>query len=332
MWAKLTQSLRPIKSGKFNLDRFIKGEGPYPSPLSLSQRRIFILPTPQGLFFAALLLVMLVGSINYSNSLGFALTFLLASINVISILHTFRNLLHLKISVTQIDPVFCAQSLKIPVILDNTGHRARYAIAVNFDKSTPVYCDINSNSWKRVDLALTAGRRGRHRLQRIIVHTSFPLGLFRAWSYARLDHSYLVYPKPIGDLSPPEQMAEGGISNDNNSNQGMDDFAGLRTYHSGDSLRHVHWKTVARAQGMYTKRFASAGQQELWFQWETLPHLDTESKLSQLCHWVVQAHEARLSYGLSIPDKTISPNHGPAHRQQCLDALALYGQREDAAA
>jgi uncharacterized protein (DUF58 family) len=329
MWAKLMHPLRRINFGKFSLDRFIKGEGPFPSPLTLSQRRIFILPTPQGLFFAVLLLVMLIGSINYSNSLGFALTFLLASINVISILHTFRNLLHLKVSITQIDPQFCPQPVKIPVILDNAGHRPRYALALNFDKSSPVYCDIQSNGWKRVDLALPARKRGRHHLQRIIIHSTFPLGLFRAWSYVRLDHSYLVYPKPVGDLEPSVQAAQAGNTNEGDSKQGMDDFAGLRTYHSGDSLRHVHWKTAARAQGLYTKHFAGASQRDLWFYWDALPELDTESKLSQLCRWIVDAHEAQQSYGLALPGRTIAPNHGPSHRHQCLEALALYGQREE---
>jgi hypothetical protein len=37
---------------------------------------VFILPTRAGLAFAVLLLVMLIGALNYSLGLGFALTFL----------------------------------------------------------------------------------------------------------------------------------------------------------------------------------------------------------------------------------------------------------------
>ncbi|NJK44685.1 MAG: aquaporin, partial [Pleurocapsa sp. SU_196_0] len=44
----------------------------------LHQRRVFIFPTRYGLTFAASLLAMLAGSINYDLSLGFVLTFFLA--------------------------------------------------------------------------------------------------------------------------------------------------------------------------------------------------------------------------------------------------------------
>ena len=84
---------------QLNLDRFFIGEGPFTGPVNLTQRRIFILPTRQGVLFAIVLLIMLIGSINYNNSLGYLLTFLLASLAVVSILHTYRNLLSLKISV-----------------------------------------------------------------------------------------------------------------------------------------------------------------------------------------------------------------------------------------
>ncbi len=62
----------------------------------LVQRRVFILPTRQGLMFAVVLLVMLTGSINYTLGLGFVLTFLLAALGVNAMIHTFRNLANLQ--------------------------------------------------------------------------------------------------------------------------------------------------------------------------------------------------------------------------------------------
>ena len=41
----------------------------------LVHRRVYIVPARLGLMFAATLLLLLVGSINYAISLGFALTF-----------------------------------------------------------------------------------------------------------------------------------------------------------------------------------------------------------------------------------------------------------------
>jgi hypothetical protein len=53
--------------------------GPQAGPVVLVQRRIFILPTRQGFVFAGVLVLMLIGSINYGLSLGFVLTFLLTA-------------------------------------------------------------------------------------------------------------------------------------------------------------------------------------------------------------------------------------------------------------
>src|SRR3972149_647551 len=80
--------------------------GPETGVIVLGQRRIFILPTRHGLVFAAMLVLMLTGSINYTLSLGFVLTFLLAAMGVNSILHTFRNLAGLRISPGRAQPVY----------------------------------------------------------------------------------------------------------------------------------------------------------------------------------------------------------------------------------
>src|SRR5258706_16381309 len=75
-------------------------------PVTLAQRRIFILPTRQGYAFAVTLLVLLVASINYALSLGFVLTFSLASMAGVAMLHTWRNLAHLKLRPGRCDAVF----------------------------------------------------------------------------------------------------------------------------------------------------------------------------------------------------------------------------------
>jgi uncharacterized protein (DUF58 family) len=92
-------------------------------------------------------------------------------------------------------------------------------------------------------------------------------------------------------------------------------------------VRHVHWKAVAREQGLHTKQFAGETAQELWLAWELLPGLAPEEKLSHLCRWVLEADSGGLAYGLRLPARTIPPGSGPAQRSQCLEALALFGER-----
>jgi hypothetical protein len=50
--------------------------GPEHGEVLLDRKRVYILPTTAGTVFAAAMLVLLIGSINYGLQLGFMLTFL----------------------------------------------------------------------------------------------------------------------------------------------------------------------------------------------------------------------------------------------------------------
>lgn len=308
---------------RLSLGRFLHGEGPEAGPVTLLQRRVYILPTKMGLYFAALMLVMLIGSINYNNSLGYALTFLLASLSIVAILHTYRNLLHLRLNAGHAPPVFCGETLLVPVSLDNSNKTARYAVQLHFPDEQRVFVDIPADHWQRANIPLRTQARGQHALPRITLRTTFPLGLFQAWAHVQFHSRHLIYPQadkhhPL----PQESVYHLNLSGDRG--QGSDDFAGLRNYHQGDSLRHIHWRKVARGQGMHTKQFGGDHAEELWLDWATLPELDVEQRLSRLTRWVIDAEASQLSYGLRIPGAQIPLGHGPAHRHLCLKSLALF--------
>lgn len=321
MLAKLTTPLNQL-----NLDRFFVGEGPYDGPLQLSQRRIFILPTRHGILFAAVLLIMLIGSINYNNSLGYLLTFLLASVSVVSILYTYRNLLNLKVSIGNISPVFCGENVKLPVVLDNSGYSERFAIQVKILEDKIETCEVGQDGWKSVDMTFKASSRGRHQVPRITVSTVFPLGLFHAWSHVRLNDTYLVYPEPVGEKTLPYQWNE-QQQQQRGYHKGSDDFAGLYSYSPGDPLGHIHWKSYARDQSLYTKKFGGNNEQEIWLDWREIKKEAIEARLSQLSQWILEADMTEMNYGVWLPENRIGPSLGPMHKQKCLTALALFGNR-----
>ena len=59
------------------LDWLLQPRATEPGAVLLTQRRVYILPTRQGVAFGAVLVVMVLGSINYQLGLGFVLAFLL---------------------------------------------------------------------------------------------------------------------------------------------------------------------------------------------------------------------------------------------------------------
>src|SRR5690606_14124150 len=64
---------------------------PAPDP-TMVRRRVYIFFTRPGLLFLITLVVMLLGAVNYTNSMAYLLTFLLGSLLLVCILHTHRNL------------------------------------------------------------------------------------------------------------------------------------------------------------------------------------------------------------------------------------------------
>jgi uncharacterized protein (DUF58 family) len=289
---------------------------PEPGTIFLRQNRVYILPTRPGLAFGLALVVMLIGSINYNLSLGYILTFLLASMGMVAILHTFRNLAHLHITPGRVQAVFAGEVAWFELFVENRARYDRSSVAF-WHQGKATHCDVAS--------ARGTTRRGWLTPGRITVDTRFPIGLLRAWSYIQPDMRGLVYPRPDdGQLPLPEPS--GGSGEKRVASSGSDDFAGLRAYQASDSPRHIHWKAAAREQGLQTKVFSGRAAAELWLDWNELPaSLDLESKLSRLTRWVLSANKDGLRYGLRLPGLEMAPDTGESHRLACLRELALYG-------
>ena len=311
------QLLAPAKNWLFRL------RGPERGEIVLVQRRIFIVPTRAGLVYAAVLLLMLTGSINYALSLGFILTFLLAGVGVVAMLHTFRNLAGLRITAGKTEPVFVGDLARFPLTLRNPTRTARYAIVLAHAKADADAVDVAAESATVATVEVQAQRRGLFAPGRLTLYTRYPVGLYRGWSYLELDTHCVVYPQPAPAGVPLPPLEPGGAEGAGHGD-GHDDFVGLRQYHPGDSPRHVAWKTAAREQVLLTKQFAGYAPTELWLTLDSAPPaLGLEEKISRLTRWVLDADAAGIVYGLRLPEVTIDAATGVAHRERCLRALAL---------
>ena len=296
---------------------------PETPPVTLVQRRIFILPTKQGYFFGATLLVLLVASINYSLSLGFLLTFLLAGMAGVAMLHTWRNLAHLKLRPGRCDPVFAGDAAHFALIAE-TPSQTRHSIAVRRAGDEPVYGDVGAGEVCSLVMPVGATRRGILRCGRVEIFTRYPLGFFHAWSYVDFALAVTVYPRPDPAAgNPPAQSRS--LSEEGIPIAGDDDFNMLRAYRAGDTPRQIAWKALAREQGLLTKEFSATASSELWLDYDEAYAGDLEARLSVLCQWVLQAERFGQSYGLRLPGVSIRPGRGEAHRTRCLEALAVYG-------
>lgn len=311
-------------------DWALRGKSPEATPVVLGQRRVYVLPTRFGLAYAGLLLVMLIGAINYNLSLGYALVFLAAGLGVVAIFHSFRNLAQISISPGRAEPVFAGEPAVFQLRLANLRTGARPAIRLQLPGQDPVECDLPGNAMTQVRLELPSLRRGWLTLPRVHLSTCYPLGLIRAWAYAAPAQQLLVFPAPAKGASAAPALA-GEAGGQSRSLAGMDDFAGLRVHQAADSPRHVAWKAAARLESgpLLTKLFDGGAAQTLWLDWDALPAgLEIEARLSLLTRWVCDADAAGIAWGLQIPGTTLPPAQGGDHYRACLQALALYGQAQ----
>lgn len=299
-------------------------KGPEAGPVVLGQRRVYILPTSAGLMFAVTLVLLLIGSINYNLSLGYVLTFLLAGIGVVSILHTWRNLARVALRPAKTRPVFAGDSARFHITVENPGAHQRLSLAIELTGQSAAYFDVAPRDAQDVEAGMPTARRGVLRPGRFRIFTVYPVGLFYAWANVELDLQCLVYarPEPGYVPLPPAQAAsgQGGASG-----AGEEDFSGLRTYRPGDSPRRIAWKAFARSDIFLTKQFSGSADSELWLNLADIPEtLGLEARLSRLTRWVIEAETACHRFGLRLPGIELEPEFGASHRDRCLQAIALF--------
>jgi uncharacterized protein (DUF58 family) len=292
-------------------------------PLTLERRRIYILPTRAGAAFAALLFLMLLAGLNYSNSLALLLTFLLSGFALVGMQQCHRNLLGAALLAARVPPHFAASPGSVQLTLANAAAAARLALEGTAGAATAV-TDLAAGAEQQLDVPLAPRRRGLWRLERIKLATAHPFGLFRAWTWVHTPLPLLVYPQPLGSLPmPPAPGRKPGRHSEGSS--GADEWLGLRPFREGDSPRQVDWKAYAREAPLLVKEYAPPGAQLRLFDYARLTAPDPEARLSQLARWVVDAEARGERYALALPGVRIPPDHGPEQRHRCLAALAVFG-------
>lgn len=294
-----------------------------PLPVTLERRRIFILPTRYGVFFGVALMAMLFGGLQYDNSMVLALTFLLASTSLISILHTHRNLADLRVAEMVAQPTFAGEPARFQCRMLNPQDAEKRAIGVRRDGFTAL-TDVPARRFCVVEVPVPTARRGWLRPGRVRVFTEQPMGLFHAWSWLEPATYALVYPQPE-PAGPAPPLATGSEQRSLGEQRGEDELVGLREYQSGDPMRHIAWKISAKTDQLLTKELAEPQSRGYVLDWETLQGLGTEQRLARLTRWVLEADREGRPYSLRLPDGELGPDTSGAHRERCLEALALFG-------
>ncbi|MBD8873997.1 DUF58 domain-containing protein [Rhodanobacter sp. DHB23] len=289
---------------------------PEPLPIELDRRRIYIVPSAFGLAFGVLLLVMLVGALNYANNAALLLTCLLGAACASSMLLAFRTLDGLRLRGIRAGHAFAGEPLELT--LDFSAPRPRQAVRLDCAGETHAFAVDGSTELK---LHLPTSWRGWQELPRLRIWSTWPLGLFRAWSWLRPQQSVLVWPRPESG-GPPPLLPSG--AQERLRPQPGEELAALRDYRRGDAPRHIAWKASARHHDLLVKDFDRPAPREAWLlDWNALRSFDAETRIARLARWLGEAEAQGRRYSLQLPGGRIDVGSGPTHYARCMDALAL---------
>ncbi|HEX4141186.1 MAG TPA: DUF58 domain-containing protein [Candidatus Methylacidiphilales bacterium] len=318
--------------------------------------KILVWPTALWLIFGPVLACMWIAAVNYANNLVYAILYLVGSLSFVSLFHTWRNLAALRVEHIRIQPAFAGEDVCVEAHLRNVSKYTIYGLLFaryGEDVAGPARPiswahPLGVLEWFRsrkiaplrladgrgvrvagedtcaVAASFSSERRGLYRFDSLVVRTSYPFGLFSATIRLPVGAEYFVYPKPAGTGVWPSLQPGGETGVPNHLKVG-DDFAGVRAYMPGESLRHVDWKAFARGRPLSVKQFTGGGGHELWLDAAEMSRLPLEARLSQLALWVVNAEKEEIPYALKMGRTTLPLGLGPAQMRRALETLAVAG-------
>ena len=284
--------------------------------------------------FAGLLFVlgaMWYAASSQNNAAVYLLLFALTAVFLVSIPHTLVNLAGVTVTLESVQPAFVGQEVSLPLEIMNGSRATRYGIELTVSGSNRKRQRIDyipAHKAARVTLRFPLRQRGEHSVETLCLTSAYPLGFIRFLKKFASSQTYIVYPKPAGEVRLPSSFVLRRDGRPLTEFGEGDDFAGVRPYVHGESQRHIDWRAVARGQSLMTKQFTAETEGVVYLDFSALGSADVEEKLSQLALWVIEAERARRPYALRLPGTKILPAAGQAHFHQCLRALSLFHVRE----
>ncbi len=308
--------------------RWIDKRAPRARQISLNRKNLYIFPNRTGFLYLAMTLVIWLLGTNYQNNLILALAYLMISLFVVAIHHTFANLSGISVRFISATPAFAGEPASFVLEFETRHKRGSENVEICWQGGERHTFALNPAEPQRVNLRAPSKVRGYLHPGRLLIQSRFPLGIIRCWSWLNLEAVALIYPQPIA-IDEPHHQASSGREEGGSSTRGGDDFSGLREYQAGDPIKHIAWKQYAQNKGLFTKEYEAYFSADKWLDWHSLNQLQ-ELRLSGLCYWALHYERQQIPYGLSLPGLTLEPALGEYHLQTVLKALAQFNLAREA--
>jgi uncharacterized protein (DUF58 family) len=286
--------------------------------------RVYLRPTVAGLWWIGTLVILFLIGWGYSNNLCLALAVLILAITVLFLMEAHFNLDGLQLREIRVTDQFARYPAAVDVHWVSPQNRPRRLVKLKWDGSgvkngvgtEAVFSGVGGHAqgtW-------IFPERGLKKFRHVILTSSYPLGLFQAWSYHSYAGSAWVYPSPLaGDVSSVGEEAESEHARMQASNEG-EEPSEFRRYVDGDPPARVAWKVVARGLPPHSKTFEAPHTEKKLFRWPW--GSGSEVERSQLAAAIFEAFQKGDPWALETLEHRFDWDSGPEHYQRCQRALA----------
>jgi uncharacterized protein (DUF58 family) len=196
------------------------------------------------------------------------------------------------------------------------------------DVFVPTIAGKNSTAF---DYDIIVDRRGVYGFPPIKLVTRVPFGFFKQKRQLTIPTRVLVYPevRKLEHLSLFDRQLDQRFAQ---ARAGLgSEVIGIRVYQTGDSPRHIHWRSVARTGQLISKEFVEETQQGLALVLDLFrhPYPSTDSKHTPF-EWSIKLAASIGDYAWHkgypihlVADETVlAPPPGPLSRIAMLEYLA----------
>jgi uncharacterized protein (DUF58 family) len=215
-------------------------------------------PTREGGIFFCALLTVLLAAVNTSNNLLYMVLSALLAVLLLSGMLSSRNFRGLEMDLFLPERAFAGDAVSVTLRIRN---RRRILPATSLHVVAPggslYFPVIQPGGILQRHSEIRFPRRGRHVFENLLTASCFPFGFFLKAREFDVNAECICYPEirpqdqldvSIADLMGSHRRLERGIGIDLHT---------IRDYVPSDSARHVHWKATAKTAALKTREFAA---------------------------------------------------------------------------
>ncbi len=189
---------------------------------------------------------------------------------------------------------------------------------------------VRPGSRERDESVYFAEKRGRLKLETVMISTRFPFGFFEKLRLITMAEEIIVFPK-LAEVSGAVSAGSQTGSSDTSGARGEGpELFSLRPYSEGDSMRSIHWKASARSETTITKITRTENLPTVTVILDTSGYASPrddyalERAISEAAGYCEEFIRHNYMVRLMTPSGEVRYGCGGGHRRRLLTALALF--------